>query len=149
MKKHSDHVAEIAHGAFGKDASEEVKNAFYITLRGQGFRSAMRSLEVCLKEPGRKFPPTVGEILAQIRNEKRMVALSKRDEWARSKYNEGIQLTPRVFKQQLAEARAKYPDLFPENEAGMFDGLIRKLEGDFKEPVVTHDPWAQRAEEFF
>lgn len=148
-REHAEHVAEIAYGAFGRDPSPETVNGFYVTLKGQGFKATMRALEVCLKHEGRKFPPSAGEILAEIRNEKRSHAVILRNEWARSKYQEGVWLTPRVFKQQLKEARERYPELFPENEPGMFDSLIKKLEGDFKEPKVTHDPWAHDQQEFF
>jgi hypothetical protein len=148
-------VARKAYEAYGWEVTPEIIDAFYATLKGCSFKTAMAAVESCFQHEGRIKPPSCSEVFGEMRRMSRAaahesIALARPALPSGSivwgKYRDGVPLTPEVFHRQVVEAKAKYPQLF--NGSGFdMSGLTSAINDMLlrqrpMEPPRGEDPWA-------
>lgn len=134
-------VAKKAYEAYGWEATPEIIDAFYATLRGRSFKGALRAVERCFQHPGRIRPPTCSEVLGEILIEENEAAKVRRNDRVVNSYATNRPLTPRVFAKQLEDAKRKHPHLFDQNSGVGLTELVESVNARLKDPGGP-DPWA-------
>jgi hypothetical protein len=69
IRSESARIAKLAWAAFPHVTLDEfVIEAFHVALHDVEFKDAFDATRECLREPGRNFPPTQGQIIAAVRS---------------------------------------------------------------------------------
>lgn len=116
-KNEADTLFKIAKGDFPwVEFTPEAGVSWSLALEPYEYKLTLQAILLCLREEGRKNPPSVGEIMAQLKTLQRANSSPVR-QYVISKPAEQIPFDLR--RKQIEAAREKHPELY---------GIIKRAE---------------------
>lgn len=120
-------IAKIATGPWSKEYTPELGTAFHLALENYTYDEAFVAVGILLKQADRRFAPNPGEIVGQIQATKKTLNPARQYWTAKDNAPEENTMTPEQKAAQVAEIRAKFPDLF--KEVDRRSSLIKRQRG--------------------